>query len=310
MSVLFDELHGFLHVVGSVFLNVLLLVAERRGQLERRDAVLALESVSDNAVAHERAVACRVDLYGATAEYSEIVIDRDAGLSLRHRADITRKPKFLSNVEVVCSRILCEEVRNEHGRDLSEDSCCFLESHHECCHGVLVCQHAVLREFFVVARAAVALEDVVHRLGYVVDDEVHCLMRDAQRLVPESQREFIHHVRNSQIVGHPPVAEHRLDVARLRDEPCENGHDVEPSRVIVKSILYTSPLTADEDLGLAVGRIQLAQRLIAFFLLRVSDLPDRFECHYFSPPWSFFISMLSMKACTRVRIWPAPALIL
>ena len=37
---------------------------------------------------------------------------------------------------------------------------------------------------------------------------------------------------------------------------------------------------------------------------------NRLVCHYFSPPCIFLISMLSMKACTRVRIWPAPALML
>ena len=158
-------------------------MTERRGQLECRDAVLSLESVCDNAVAHQRSVAGRVDLYGAASEYREVVIDRNAGLGLRHRADIARKSELLSYVKVVSCRILCQEVGDKHGRNLSEDCCRILESHHERCHRVLICQYASLGELFIITRAAVTLENVVHRLGYVVDYEVHRGVRDAQRLV-------------------------------------------------------------------------------------------------------------------------------
>ena len=165
-------------------------------------------------------------------------------------------------------------------------------------------------ELLIVTGPAVTLEDVIHRLRYIIYDKIHCRMCYAKRLVAESESELIHHVRYSQIVRHPSVAEHSLDIPRLGYESCQYRHDIQPSCVIIQSVLDASPLTSSQNFALTVGRIELAQRLIAFLSARVGHLLHSLESHYFSPPCSFLISMLSTKAWTRVRIWPAAEAIL
>ena len=293
--VLLDEGDGVFDVLRGVGLHVVLLMAHGRDELERRDAVFALEPLGDEAVAHERAVARRVALHGADAEHGEVVVDGDAGLGLRHGAHIARNAELLRHVEIVRGGVLRQEVCHEHGRYLTQDGLHIREAHHERSHLVFVRQDAFVGEFHVVAGAAVAAEDVVHGVGHVVDHEVHGRMDDAQRLVAQAHRELIDHVRHGEIVGHPAVAEHGLDIARLDDEFCKDGENVQPAAVIIEGVLHAAPFAPPANLAAVKEHAEL---LVADAL---SALDRR---HYRTPPCIFLISMLSMKACTRVRIWP------
>lgn len=87
-GVLFDEGNGVFDLLCSVILHVVLAVAKRRSELEYRDAVLKLETLGDDAVAEQGAVARRVALHGAGAEHRDVVVDGHARLRLGHRADV------------------------------------------------------------------------------------------------------------------------------------------------------------------------------------------------------------------------------
>ena len=293
--VLLDEGDGVFDVLRGVGLHVVLLVAHGRDELERRDAVLALESLGDEAVAHERAVARRVALHGADAEHGEVIVDGAAGLGLRHGADVARDAELLRHVEVVRGGVLREQVCHEHRRHLTQDGLHVREAHHECGHLVFIRQHAAVGKLHVVAGAAVAAEDIVHGGGHVVDHEVHGRVHDAQRLIAQTHGELIDHVRHGEVVGHPAVAEHGLDVARLDDELCEEGQNVQPAAVVIEGIPDAAPLAPAADLSAVEEYAELL----------VANAPLAFIGHHHrTPPCIFLISMLSTNAWTRVRIWP------
>ena len=188
-----------------------------------------------------------------------------------------------------------EQVCHEHRRHLTQDGLHIREAHHECGHLVFVREHAFVGKLHVVAGAAVAAEDVVHGAGHVVDHEVHGRVHDAQRLIAQTHGELIDHVRHGEVVGHPAVAEHGLDVARLDDELCEEGQNVQPAAVVIEGILDAAPLAPAADLSAVEEYAELL----------VADAPLAFIGHHHrTPPCIFLISMLSTNAWTRVRIWP------
>ena len=293
--VLLDEGDDVADILRGVILHIVLLMAHGRDKLERRDAVFALEALGDDAVAHERAVAGGVALHGADAEHGEVIVDGAAGLGLRHGADVACDAELLRHVEVVRGGVLRQEVCHEHRRHFAQDGLHVREAHHERGHLVFVREHAFFGKFHVVAGAAVAAEDVVHGAGHVVDHEVHGRMDDAQRLVAQAHRELVDHVRHGEVVGHPAVAEHGLDVARLDDELCEEGQNVQPAAVVIEGILDAAPLAPAADLSAVEEYAELL----------VADAPLAFIGHHHrTPPCIFLISMLSTNAWTRVRIWP------
>ena len=124
----------------------------------------------------------------------------------------------------------------------------------------------------------------------------------AQGLVAQSHREFVHHVRYSQIICKPSVPEHRLDIAGLYNDARKYRQKIEPSSVIIQRIFYTAPLTAATYLAFVKKNAQL--------LLSDAFLVVYRKRHFFAPPCIFFISILSTNACTRVRICPTDELIL
>ena len=273
---LLDESDGVLHVLRGVLLHVLLPVAHRRDELEGRYAVLPLKALGDDAVAHKCAVAGGVYLHGAFAEDEEIIVDGDAGLRLRHGAHVAGDAELLCDVEIVGSGILIQEVCREHCGYFAQNCLQSGEAHHERGHGVLVAQDASVGKLNVVSGAAVAADAVVDSHGDVLDDEVHSGMDDAQRLIAKPHSELIEHVRHGEVVCKPPVAEHGLHVARLCDDPGEDGEDIQPSAVIIKRVPEPAPLAAAADLAAVKQHAEL------FFTDALSVVYN--NSHYFTPP--------------------------
>ena len=224
-------------------------MAHRRDELEGRDAVLPLKALGDDAVAHEGAVAGGVDLNGAFAEDGEIIVDGDAGLRFRHGAHVAGDAELLGNVKIVGSGILIQEVCGEHCGYFTQNCLQSGEAHHESGHGVLIAQNASVGKLNVVSGAAVAADAVVDSHGDVLDDEVHRGVDDAQRLIAQTHCELIEHMRHSEIVCKPAVAEHGFHVARLCDDPGEDREDIQPSAVIIKRVPEPAPLAAAAHLA-------------------------------------------------------------
>ena len=99
-------------------------------------------------------------------------------------------------------------------------------------------------------------------------------MDDAQRLIAQTHGELIEHVRHGEVVCKPAVAEHGLHVARLCDDPGEDGEDIQPSAVIIKRVPEPAPLAAD----LAAVK----QHAELFFTDALSVVYN--NSHYFAPP--------------------------
>ena len=271
--VLLDEGDGVFDVLCGVGLHVVLLMAHGRDELERRDAVFALEPLGDEAVAHERAVARRVALHSADAEHGEVVVDGDAGLGLRHRADVARKAIFLRNINVMNCRTLIEKHRNIGRRNLSAEGDHRREAHHDRLHLVLVNEHDLLGEFRVVADAAVAAEELIQQLCNVFNNNVLLRMTDPQMFAAQPLRVAVDQHRHSQIVCDPTVAEHGLDIARLDQDDAEHiDPGRQPSGVIIKGIGNTTPFTA--------ASVALALKVIFPEILTADSLVG----HYCFPP--------------------------
>ena len=249
---LFNEGNGVFDLLCSVILHIVLAVAQGRGELEHRDAVLELEALGDNAVAEQGAVARRVALHGAGAEHRSVVVDGHAGLRLRHRADVAREAVFLRNVDIVLCRVLVEQHGDIGRRRLTAQALERREAHHDGGHLVFVHEHDLVGEFLVVADAAVAAEETVEQLCHVLDDEILFQVTDTQVFIAQALGVAVDHHGHGQVVGHPAVAEHGLDVARLGDHLCHGDPVVQPAGIIIERVGHAAPLAAVADLALGI----------------------------------------------------------
>ena len=260
-------------------------MAQRRCELEHGDTVLKLHALGDDTVAEQRAVAGGVALNGAAAEDGRIVINRNAGFSLRHRANVAGKAVFLSDINVMYSGALVEQHGDIGGCDLTAEGNDCREAHHHRLHLVFVNEHNFLGELLVVADAAVAAEELIKQLCNVLYDNILLCMADAQMLAAQALGVAIDHHGNRQIVCHPAIAEHCLYITGLYENDPEHVNPViKPSGVIIKGIDYAAPLTA-ASVTLALN-VNIAEIFGA----------DSLVGHYFTPPLIFLISTLSTNA--------------
>ena len=170
-------------------------------------------------------------------------------------------------------RTLIEKHRNIGRRNLSAEGDHRREAHHDRLHLVLVNEHDLLGEFRVVADAAVAAEELIQQLCNVFNNNVLLRMTDPQMFAAQPLRVAVDHHRHSQIVCHPTVAEHRLDIARLDQDDAEHIDPViQPSGVIIKGIGNTTPFTA--------ASVALALKVIFSEILTADSLVG----HYCFPP--------------------------
>ena len=200
------------------------------------------------------------------------------------------------------SSVLVEQYRNISRRRLAGCALEIRESHHDRCHLVLVNENIDLGKLLIVAYSAVTAEQIAKKLSYVDDDEILLLMSHSQVFTSETLSESVYHHRHCQIVGHPAVSEHCLDITRHHDEFAQCHHNAQPAPVIVKCVAYAAPLTAFSYL--AVRLVKVAVPGVTLDLLRIDHFVEFSDCHYSASFWIFLISMLSMNACTRVRICP------
>ena len=258
-GVFLDKGDGVADFLGRIFLYVVLSVAQRRGQLEHRDAVLLLQALGDQTVAHERAVAGRVALDGAASEHGRVVVDGDTGLRLGHGADVTGKAVFLRDVDVVQRRALVQKHGDIGRGDLAAEGHDGREAHHHGLHLVLIHQHDLFGELLIVADAAVAAEQLVQQLCDIFHDQVLLGMADAQMLIAQALGMAVDHHRDRQIARHPAIAEQGFDVPGLHEHDTEHGKPVvEPAGEVVGCVPDTAPLTAVSH---PAGRIEPAEVL-------------------------------------------------
>ena len=145
------------------------------------------------------------------------------------------------------------------------------EAHHDGGHFVFVHQDHLFGEFRVVADAAVTPEQVVQELCHILDDQVLLCVADAQVFAPEPLGMPVHHHGHGQIVGHPAVAEHGLDVPGLDNEARQSAHNAQPALVIVHGVCQAPPFPALTDLAIGV---KVAQTIGADFLSHGQHLPE------------------------------------
>ena len=270
-GVLLDEGNGIADLLGGVLLHVLFPVAQRGGQLEAGNAVLQLQALGDNAVAHQRAVAGGVALNGAGTQNGGVIVNGHTGLCLGHGAHVTGQAEFLGNVNIMQGGGLIQEHRDIGGGGLPAQTFQSGEAHHHGGHLILVHQHHFFGELGVVADAAVAPEQVVQKLCHILDDQILLCVADAQVFSPEPLGVPVHHHGNGQVVGHPAIAEHGLDVPGLDDEACQSAHNAQPALVVVHGVLQAAPFPAFADL--AVG-VKITQTVCADFFSHGLHLPE------------------------------------
>ena len=144
------------------------------------------------------------------------------------------------------------------------------KAHEHCGHLVFVHQHHFLGELLVVADAPVSPEQVVQELCHVLNDQILLQMADAQILVPQALGVAVYHHGHRQVVGHPAVAEHGLDVSGLDDKAGQGAHDVQPPPVVVHGVPEATPFPALANLAPGV---EIAQAIHSHFLSHFSHLP-------------------------------------
>ena len=251
-GVLLDEGDGIFDLLCSVILHVVLAVAQGRCQLEHRNAVLKLEALGNDAVSEQGAVARRVALHGARAEHRRVVVDGHAGFRLRHRADIAREAVLLRDVDIMLGGVLVEQHGDIGRRRLTAQALERREAHHDGGHLVFVHEHDLVGEFLVLADAAVAAEETVEQLCHVLDDKILLQVADAQIFVAQALGVAVDHHGHGQIVGHPAIAEHGLDVARLGYHLRHGDPVVQPAGIIIERVGHAAPLAAVAHLSLSV----------------------------------------------------------
>ena len=269
-GVLLDEGDGVAHLLGGVLLHVVLPVAQGRGQLEAGDAVLQLQSLGDDAVAHQGAVAGGVALDGTGAQNGGVIINGHTHLRLRHGTHVTGKAKFLGHIDVVLCRMLVQQHGDIGGGSLPAQTLDGGKAHEHGGHFVFVHQHDLLGKLLVVSDAPIPPEQVVQELRHVLDDQILLQVADAKVLVPQALGMPVHHHGHCQVVGHPAVAEHGLDVSGLDDKAGQGAHDVEPPPVVIHGVPEATPFPALANL--APG-IEIAQAILAHFLSHFLHLP-------------------------------------
>ena len=249
---LLDEGDGVFDLLRGVILHIVLAVAQGRGELEHRDAVLELEALGDNAVAEQGAVARRVTLHGAGTEHRGVVVDGHAGLCLRHRANVASKTVFLRNVDIVLCRVLVEQHGDVGRRGLTAQALERRETHHDGGHLVFVHEHDLVGELLVLTDAAVAAEEAVEQLCHVLNDEVLLQVADAQVFIAQALGVTVDHHGHGQVVGHPAITEHGLDVARLGNHLRHGDPVVQPAGIVIECVGHAAPLAAVADLALGI----------------------------------------------------------
>ena len=251
-GVLLDEGDGIFDLLRGVILHVVLAVAQGRCQLEHRNAVLKLEALGNDAVSEQGAVARRVALHGARAEHRRVVVDGHAGLRLRHRADIAREAVLLRDVDIMLGGVLVEQHGDIGRRRLTAQALERREAHHDGGHLVFIHEHNLIGELLVLTDAAVAAEEAVEQLCHVLDDEVLLQVADAQIFIAQALGVAVDHHGHGQIVGHPAIAEHGLDVARLGNHLRHGDPVVQPAGIIIERVGHAAPLAAVADLALGI----------------------------------------------------------
>ena len=269
-GMLLNEGDGVADLLGRVLLNIILSVTQGRRQLEYGDTVLQFQALGDDAVAHKGAVAGGVALDGAGAQNRRVVIDGHTGFRFRHGADIAGQAIFLSNIDVVYGGILVQQYGYIGGGCFPAQALQGGKAHHDGGHLVFIHQDHFFGELRIVADAPVPPEQIVQQLCHVGYNQVLLRMADAQVFSPQTLGVSVQHHRHCQIVGHPAVAEHCLDVPGFHDESGKNAHNMQPAPVVVHGIRKAPPFPALPDL--AVG-IQIAQAVFSHFLSHASHLP-------------------------------------
>ena len=77
-------------------------------------------------------------------------------------------------------------------------------------------------------------------------------MADTQIFIAQTLRVAVDHHGHGQIVGHPAIAEHGLDVARLGDHLRHGDPVVQPAGIIIERVGHAAPLAAVADLALGI----------------------------------------------------------
>ena len=167
--------------------------------------------------------------------------------------------------------MLVQKYGDIGGRGLAAETLQRREAHHNGGHLVFVDKDDLVGELLVVADAAVAAEKTVKQLCDVLNYEILLQMADAQMLAAQALSVTVNHHGDGEVVCHPAIAEHGLDVSRLRDHLRHGDPVVEPAGVIIERVDQTAPLAAVSDLALSV---EFAEILAAYSLI----------AHHLSPP--------------------------
>ena len=177
------------------------------------------------------------------------------------------------------------------------------KAHHDQMRGHLVEHYGVLPQpcgpLAVWGRSFLVPDDYVsHTENRVVQNREELVVGIAQLLAAQTNGVPVHHVCGGEIGHHPTVAHHGFYhedgvTAQLY------GHEaveIEPAEKVVKGVPEAAPFAGAEST--VIGR------------RRTGPIPCRFwgymPCYFssFRAARSFFISILSTKACTLVRSWP------
>ena len=112
-------------------------------------------------------------------------------------------------------RVLVQKHGDVGGRSLAAETFQRREAHHYGGHLVLIDEDDLVGKRLVVAYAAVAAEEAVKQLGNILDYEVLLQMADTQMLAAQALGVAVDHHGDGEVIRHPAVAEHGLDVSRL-----------------------------------------------------------------------------------------------
>ena len=137
----------------------------------------------------------------------------------------------------MADRVLIEKHGDIGGNRLPAEALEGGEAHQDGGHLIFIHKDDFFGKFPVVAGPPVTPEKIVQQLCHVLNHQVLFCVADAEILAPEALGVPVHHHGNCQIVCHPAVTEHGLDVSGFYNEFAQDQHDAQPAGVIIERIL-------------------------------------------------------------------------
>ena len=171
-----DKSDAVLDLLHRIWLHTVVCMTDRNGQFIGRNAkVLPFDTVS-----HEAAVTGGIAVHRARPDSRIVVLQRNAELRQRHRADIRRNA-----ISLCCVRVMHHPVLNHHSASVncrhfhrSPDQ--IRKSIHDLAHHIFIEKHHLLSKLLIVSAIGIGPEHPRHGFAHIDHNDAERRVRDAK----------------------------------------------------------------------------------------------------------------------------------